>query len=216
MTWITSEATNSWVAQDRGNKSAHIRSAMTTLAKVRMLYLVNTMSIHWQKELNVVEGSKCNYFRPMWKPTSCAMVTKASWIGSVLMRSLLWAQHKKWIPIRLMGSMHTHWRMLAIEKWGNPSHVQSVLQKIREDNRKVGKTSWVVSQKFALGIKHDKFWAQWTLNVLLEKVWWCKCFKMESWSWTICCPMSCSNGRKHAHATSGKRSHATLRCCWKK
>jgi len=29
---------------------------------------------------------------------------------------------------------------------------------------------------------------------MLEKVWWCKCSKMESWSWTICCSMSCSNG----------------------
>jgi hypothetical protein len=37
-----------------------------------------------------------------------------------------------------------------------------------------------------------------------------------SWSWTICYPMNYSNGRRHAQVWGSKRSHVTLRCCWKK
>jgi hypothetical protein len=32
---------------------------------------------------------------------------------------------------------------------------------------------------------------------------------------SICCPISCSNGRKHTRAGGGKKSHVALRCCWK-
>jgi len=31
----------------------------------------------------------------------------------------------------------------------------------------------------------------------------------------ICCPMSCSKGGRHVCTWNGKRSHATLKCCWK-
>jgi hypothetical protein len=48
---------------------------------------------------------------------------------------------------------------------------------------------------------------------MLKKVWWCKCSKMVSWKWTICYPMSCSEGGKHIRAGGNKRSHATLKCC---
>jgi hypothetical protein len=53
------------------------------------------------------------------------------------------------------------------------------------------------------------------LKNMLKKVWWCKCSKMESWSWTICCLMNCSNGRRHAWTGGNRRSHVALRCCWK-
>jgi hypothetical protein len=39
---------------------------------------------------------------------------------------------------------------------------------------------------------------------------------MEFWNWTICCPMSCSNGRKHMRTSDNRRSHATLKCYWKR
>ncbi len=39
-----------------------------------------------------------------------------------------------------------NWRM------GSPSHVQNVMQKIGEDNWKVGKTRQVISQAFAIGL----------------------------------------------------------------
>jgi hypothetical protein len=48
---------------------------------------------------------------------------------------------------------------------------------------------------------------------MLKRVWWCRRSKMESWRWTICCPMSCSNGRKHARVGGSKRSHVALKCC---
>jgi hypothetical protein len=56
---------------------------------------------------------------------------------------------------------------------------------------------------------------QWALNVLsksmLKRLWWCRRSEMESWNWTICCRMSCSNGRKHARARGGKRSHVVFK-----
>jgi hypothetical protein len=49
----------------------------------------NTMLTCQLEELNVIEGSTCNYFCPKWKPTSCAMVAKVSQIASwVLVCSL--------------------------------------------------------------------------------------------------------------------------------
>jgi hypothetical protein len=62
---------------------------MTTLAKVWIPSIISTMSTHQQEELNVVEGSACNCFCPMWKPTSHVMATKVLQIASwVLVRSL--------------------------------------------------------------------------------------------------------------------------------
>jgi hypothetical protein len=132
---------------------------------------------------------------------------------------IAWAQRKKWIPTRSMGCVHTHWGMLAIERWGSPSYIWSAVKKIGEDNEKARKTSRVISQVLAPGPKHDKIWAGWASNVMLEnmlkKVWWCKHFEIESWSWTICRPMNCSNGRRHTHAKGGRRSHIAMKCCWK-
>jgi hypothetical protein len=48
---------------------------------------------------------------------------------------------------------------------------------------------------------------------MLENVWWCKRFKMESWSQTICCLMNCSNRKKHVQVGGNRGSHATSRCC---
>jgi len=178
------------------------------------------MSIHQQEELNVVERNTCNYSCPMWKLASYAMVAKVSQITSwVPMCSLPWVQCKRWIPIGSMGCVHAHQRISAIEGWGNPSHVWSVVEKTREDNWKVGKIGQIVNQTSAPGPKHNKIWAGWASNILSEsmfkRVWWCKCFDMESLSWTICYLMSCSNGRRHAWAKGGKRSHVTLKYCWK-
>ncbi len=49
--------------------------------------------------------------------------------------------------------------MFAIEGWGCPSHIRSVMQKFGENNQKVGKISRVVSQTFTLEPKHDKIQA---------------------------------------------------------
>jgi len=53
------------------------------------------------------------------------------------------------------------------------------------------------------------------LDNMLEKVWWYKRFKIESWNWTICCLMSCSKGGKHVCAKGGKKLHVALKCCYK-
>jgi hypothetical protein len=166
----------------------------------------------------VVEGNTYNCFRTTWKPTSRAMVAKVLQIASwVLMGLLPWAQRKRWIPIRSMGCVHTHRRMFAIKGWGNQSRVRNVVQKIGEDNWKVGKIGWIVNQAITLGPKHGKIQAWWALDVslknMLERVWWCRCFEMEFWSWTICCPMNCSNGGRHKRVGGGRSSHAALRCC---
>ncbi len=118
-----------------------------------------------------------------------------------------------------MGCVHTHQGIHAIERWGSLNYIQNVVEKIREYNWKAKKTSWIVSQSPTFSPEHDKIQTQWALNVLLEnmleRVWWSICSKIESWSWTICCSMSCSNGRRHAWAKGGKRSHVAFRCCWK-
>ncbi len=185
-----------------------------------MSSLVSIMSIHQRQELNVIKGNTCNCSHPTWKLTSHAMVTKVLQIASwVLMRSLPCTPHKRWIPVGSMGCVHTHWRMLIYEGWGSRSHVRNVVQKIREDNQKVGKTSRAINQVLAPRPKHNKIQARWASDVLLEnmleRVWWWKCFEMESWSWTNFCLMNLSNGRKHAHGGGDRRSHATLKCCWK-
>ncbi len=90
----------------------------------------------------MVEGNTCNCFHPTWKPTSHPMVAKVSQIASwVLVHLLPWTQRKSWIPIGLMGCVHTHRRILLIKGWGNPSRIRNVVEKTREDNRKVGNIS---------------------------------------------------------------------------
>ncbi len=165
----------------------------------------------------MIEGSTCNCFRPTWKPTSRTMVAKVSQIASwVPMHSLPWAQCKRCISIRSMECVHTHRGMHVIERWGSLSHIWNVVQKIGENNWKVGKTNRVVNQAPVLGPKHDKIQAWWASNVslesMLEKVWWWRHSEMESWSWTICCLMSCSNGGRHAWVRGGRRSHVALKC----
>jgi hypothetical protein len=66
----------------------------------------------------------------------------ASW---VLMGLLPWTQRKRWIPIGSMGCVHTHQGMLVIEEWGSPSGIWSDVQRIGEDNWKVGRTSQVIN-----------------------------------------------------------------------
>jgi len=62
--------------QDQINKSIWVGLAMTILAKVQMVSLVNTILTRQQEELNVVERSACGCFCPTWKPPFCAMVAK--------------------------------------------------------------------------------------------------------------------------------------------
>jgi hypothetical protein len=174
----------------------------------------------WLKEVHVI------VLIPRGTQHLWLMVAKVSRIASwVPMRLFPWAQCKKWIPIESMGCVHTHWEMLPIEGWGSPSRIWSVVKKNGEDNQKVGETNWTVNQAPTLRPKHDKIWAQWVLDILLEnmleKVWCCKHSKMESWNWTICCPMSCSNGRRHARVGGGRDymppwgvARKEMCCCW--
>jgi hypothetical protein len=58
------------------------------------------------------------------------------------------------------------------------------MEKDGEDNRKARKDGQVVSQVSTPRLDQDKIQAQWALDILLksmlERVRWCKCFKMES------------------------------------
>jgi hypothetical protein len=118
----------------------------------------------------MVERSACSC--PMWKPTSHTMVAKMPRISSwVLMHLLWWLQRKKWIPMEWKGSVHTHIEgILPIEGWGSPNCVWSNVKKIGEDNWKVRKTGWVVSQALAPRPKHDKIRTQWALDIVVEHV----------------------------------------------
>jgi len=93
------------------------------------------------------------------------------------------------------------------------------LEKDGEDNQKVGKVSWIVSQAPTPRPKHDKIWIWWVSDIMsknmLERVWWCKHFEMEFWNQTICCPMSYSKGKRNVHVGGDKKSQATSKYCWK-
>ncbi len=148
------------------------------------------------------EESACNCSHPLWKPTSHIMVTKVLRTTSCVHVHLLqWTQCKRWKPIGLIGCVHTHRRILANEGWGSSSCIQSVVEKIKEVNQ-TKEYGLTISQALALRLEHNRIQAQWALHIplqnMLERVWWCRCSKMESWNRTICCPMSCSNERKHA------------------
>ncbi len=60
------------------------------------------------------------------------------------MCSLPWVQHKRWIPIGSIGCVHTHWGNLVIEGCGNPSHIQNIVEKIKENNQNDGKTCQII------------------------------------------------------------------------
>jgi hypothetical protein len=103
------------------------------------------------------------------------MATKVSQTALwVLMHSLPWSQHKKLVPIVLMGCVHTHKGKPTIEGCGNLSHTQSDVEKIGEDNQKVGKIGQTISQVPAPSPKHDKIQAQLVSNIpsksMLERV----------------------------------------------
>ncbi len=194
---------------------------MTTSSSVWISFLVNIMSTHQQEEWNVVERSACNCSHFTWKSASHAIATKMSQTTSwVPMRSLPLAQHKKWTLVALMGCVHTHQKIHAIEGCGSPSCFWNIMEKDGENIWKVGKDGWAVSQMFAPRLEHDKIWTQWVSHILLEsmlkRVWWCKCSKMEFGNQTICCPMSYSKEGRHAHGRGDRKSQATSKCCWKK
>jgi hypothetical protein len=55
-----------------------------------------------------------------------------------------------------MGCVHTHQRILAIERWGNSNHVLYIVNKTRENNQKAGKNNQTLSQTPTLRPKQDK------------------------------------------------------------
>ncbi len=124
-----------------------------------------------------------------------------------------------------MGCVCTHWRRPVIERCGNPNHVQNIVKKIGKDSWKVRKIDLTISKMPAPRSEHDKFWAWWALGIMsknmLERVWWCRCFKMESWNQTIWCPMNYSKRRRHV-CVGAVASHMSpwsvvgkgRCCCW--
>jgi hypothetical protein len=69
-----------------------------------------------------------------------------------------------------MGCEHTYQRKLAIQGCGSLKHIHSIVEKIREDNQKVGKTDRTISQTFTQIPKHDKIQVQWALNIMLNNM----------------------------------------------
>jgi hypothetical protein len=60
-----------------------------------------------------------------------------------------------------MGCVHTHWGIFVIEGWSNPSCIWSVVKKNGEDNWKVKKIGWAVSQASTPMLEHDKIRTWW-------------------------------------------------------
>jgi hypothetical protein len=68
-----------------------------------------------------------------------------------------------------MGCVHTPRGILTIEGWGNPNHVLNVVNKIGENNQKVGKINQTLSKMPTLEPEHDKIQAQWAADIRSEK-----------------------------------------------
>jgi hypothetical protein len=68
------------------------------------------------------------------------------------------------------GCVQMHQGTFAIEAWGNPSHIQCVVEKIIEVNQKLEMIGQVVRQTLAPKLKHDKIQAQWDLDIPLESM----------------------------------------------
>jgi hypothetical protein len=114
-------------------------------------------SIFGEHNVNSTRRVECSWKKHM-KPTSHAMATKMSQIASwVLICSLPWTQHKRWIPIRSMGCVHTHQGYLQLKDVLLQVVVETLWKKTRKNNQNVKKTSWVVNQMFAPRPEHDKF-----------------------------------------------------------
>jgi hypothetical protein len=134
--------------------------ALITILWVQISSFMSTMSIHQWKEFNVVKGSACSCFHPTWMSTSRAMVAKVWWTSSwVLVHSLPRVQRKRWIPLRLMGCMHTHQGRPAIEGCDSPSCVWSNVEKTKKDHWKDKKTYQGISQIPPPRLDHDKIQA---------------------------------------------------------
>ncbi len=105
-----------------------------------------------------LKGNACSCSHPMWKSTSQIMITKMLWtISWVFVRSLPWAQHKRWIPRGSMGCVHTHCGRFTIEGCNSLNYILNIMEKIGEDNWKVGKISWIISQVPTQGRNMIKF-----------------------------------------------------------
>jgi len=73
-----------------------------------------------------------------------------------------------------MGCVHTYQGKHAIERCDSLNHIQSTMEKIGENNRKIGKISQTISQVPTPKLKRDKIQARWASNIssknMLEKV----------------------------------------------
>jgi hypothetical protein len=63
---------------------------------------------------------------------------------------------------RVMGCVHMHRGILAIEGWGNPNCIQNVVKKIEKTSRKPKKIGRIISQTPTSEPKHNKIQTQWT------------------------------------------------------
>ncbi len=65
--------------------------------------------------------------------------------------------------------MDIHQKILAIERWCSPSHIQNVVEKTGGDNWKVRKTSWTLNQTPNPKPKHDKIQTRWASDIFIKK-----------------------------------------------
>ncbi len=58
----------------------------------------------------------------------------------------------------------------AIQGCGSSKHIQSIVEKFKKDNQKVGKIERTISQTLTQIPKHDKIQVQWALNIMLNNM----------------------------------------------
>ncbi len=98
--------------------------------------------------------------------------------------SLLLA-HYRCIPNGTMGWLNTQWGRPIIITWGSPNQIHKVLEKIGNCNQNLEKIDKVVNHVLEFRLDHEMMQIQWMSNApfkqMLEKPWWCKCFRLESY-----------------------------------
>ncbi len=97
----------------------------------------------------------------------------------------LWLAHYRCLPNGTMGWLNTQWGRPIIARWGSPNQIHMALEEIGNCNQNLEKIDQVVNHVFELKPNHEMMQIQWMLNApfkqMVEKVWWCKCFRLESY-----------------------------------
>jgi hypothetical protein len=74
--------------------------------------------------------------------------------SSFFIHSLSYKHHRRWTPLGSTSCVHMHQGRFAMEGWGNPSEVWSVVEKITKDKQNIDKIGWTKCHASMLRLEH--------------------------------------------------------------